>query len=299
MWICPWPNGHIQAIGTDAAGRRQYRYHDVWRQERDNEKFAHVLEFATALPGVRRVVGRDLRQPGLPKTRVLALGVRLLEIGMFRVGGEQYAEAHQTYGLATLQKRHVFIHVDKAIFDYSAKGSKQRLLTITDPLAIDIISQLKRRRGGGEEELLAWQDGKRWVDVRSHDLNGYLKETSGGAFTAKDFRTWDASLLAAVLCAQAEIADSKVTRSIGSRGRRVVAIVREVAAAIGDTPAVCRRSYIDPRIIDRYECGETIAKTVVSLPEKIDLSDINSIRVLERAVIALIGDDTHRKSAVA
>jgi DNA topoisomerase I len=202
VWICPFPNGHIQAIGIDAAGRRQYRYHDAWTKRRDAEKFARMIDFATSLPELRARVATHLRQPGLPKSRVLALGVRLLDLGMFRIGGEEYAAEHETYGLATLERRHVRIHGDEAHFDYTAKGGKRRQIVIIDRDLVDVLSRLKRRRGGGSC-LLAWRDGRRWVDVSSHDLNAYIKQGSCGGFSAKDFGTWEATLLAAMLCAQA------------------------------------------------------------------------------------------------
>lgn len=285
VWICPWPNGHIQATGTDAAGRRQYRYHDEWRRLRDIEKFSHMVAFATALPALRVVLDRDLGQPGLSRSRVLALSVRLLEIGMFRIGGEEYAEAHETYGLATIEKRHVSIRNGSAIFDYAAKGGKQRILTITDPVLVDLLGQLKRRRIGGDA-LLAWRDGGEWVDARSDDLNAYLKEATGGPFTAKDFRTRDASLLAAILCAQL-----RPTTSPSARARRIAGVVREVAEALGNTPAVCRKAYIDPRIIDRFEHGETIGRALAKLPTPLDLADAGAICDLERAVIELLTDE--------
>ena len=201
VWICPWPPGHIQAVGIDAAGRRQYRYHGEWRRQRDVENFSRMTTFASALPEIRATVAHDLNQSGLGRSRVVARGVRLLDIGMFRVGGEEYAETREAYGLATLEKRHVKLRSGTAIFDYSAKGGAQRLLEVADPGAVAAIAALRRRRGGAE--LLPWREGAHRVDVRSHDINAYLKEVSGGPFTAKDFRTWDASLLAAVLCAQA------------------------------------------------------------------------------------------------
>lgn len=281
VWICPWPNGHIQAVGTDAAGRRQYRYHDAWRRRRDAEKFDRMLELAATLPALRTAVSEALAGSGLERQRVLALGVRLLDIGMFRIGGEEYAEAHETYGLATLERRHVVVRKGVAVFDYAAKGGKQRLLAVTDPLVVDLVGQLKRRRGGGDE-LLAWRDGRRWVDVRSEDLNDYIKDVTGGPFSAKDFRTWSASLLAAVRCAEFAV-------SAGTGRRPVAAIVRDVADALGNTPAVCRKSYIDPRVLDRFEHGETIEKAVAAM-QPIDLSDDLVRAHLERAVVTLLAE---------
>jgi DNA topoisomerase I len=281
VWICPYPNGHIQAVGIDSAGRRQYRYHDAWTKRRDGEKFARMIEFAGCLPELRSKIAADLRQPGLTKSRVLALGVRLLDVGMFRVGGEEYAAEHETYGLATLEKRHLRICGGDAYFDYAAKGGIRRKIVISDPDIVDLLSQLKRRRGGGSC-LLAWREDRRWVDVSSQDLNAYIKEQSCGGFTAKDFRTWEATLLAAVLCAQAPEASSA-----SAQQRRVAGIVREVAESLGNTPAVCRKSYIDPRVLDNFYSGETIAATVKGLPQPVDLGDRQLLQI-ERAVISLL-----------
>lgn len=241
-----------------------------------------MTTFARALPEIRATVAHDLNQPGLGRSRVLALGMRLLDIGMFRVGGEEYAEAHETYGLATLEKRHVKLRGGTAIFDYCAKGGAQRLLEVSDPGAVAAIAALRRRRGGGAE-LLAWREGAHWVDVRSHDINAYLKEVSGGSFTAKDFRTWDASLLAAVLCAQATPAVSA-----SAKARRMAGVVREVAEALGNTPAVCRKSYIDPRIFDRFEHGETIEAVVSDVPRGLDELSTRVRSRIERAVVELL-----------
>ncbi len=203
VWICPFPNGHVQAVGVDQAGRRQYRYHAAWTKRREEEKFARMVEFARALPELREKVLADLALPGLPKERVLALGTRLLDVGMFRIGGEEYAAEHEAYGIATIEKRHLRIRGGVAHFDYPAKGGKRRQITISDPVIADLLGELKARRGGGPA-LLVWRDGRQWIDVTSDDLNAYLKAQSGGEFTAKDFRTWDATLLAAALCARAD-----------------------------------------------------------------------------------------------
>jgi DNA topoisomerase IB len=281
VWISPFPNGHIQAVGIDAAGRRQYRYHDAWTKRRDGEKFTRMIDFATSLPALRAQVAADLRQGGLPKSRVLALGLRLLDVGMFRIGGEEYAAEHETYGLATLEKRHVRLHDGAAFFDYSAKGGKRRQIVISDPDVVDALAELKGRRGGGSC-LLAWRDGRRWVDVSSHDLNTYLKEHTSGGFTAKDFRTWEATLLAAVLCAEAP-----ATNSVSGHQRSVAGVIREVATALGNTPAVCRKSYIDPRVLDGFSAGDTIAAVVKDLRSPIDLQGGQLDRI-EKAVLAML-----------
>jgi DNA topoisomerase IB len=262
VWICPWPNGHIQAIGTDAAGRRQYRYHDDWRKRRDNEKYDRALAFGRALPELRKTISKDLAGVDLGKRRVVATGVRLLDIGCFRVGSEEYAHDHETYGVATMLKEHVSRHGDELVFDYPAKGSIPRTLTINDPQTRDVLCSLRRRRGGSNE-LLAWKDGRNWVDIGAADLNAYIKEEAGEDFSAKDFRTWSATVFAAVVLGR----DIDKARSKTAHRRVVTAAIKEVAEYLGNTPAVCRSSYIDPRIIDRFHAGETIAGTIHDLEQ--------------------------------
>lgn len=260
VWICPWPGGHIQALGTDAAGRRQYRYHDEWRRRRDLDKHQRVLDFAARLPRVRAAVAEDLARPELDRTRVLATAVRLLDLGFFRVGGEQYAEDNGTYGLATMRKEHVRIDGDEVVFEYTAKYGKERVCSIVDPDVRDVIGTLRRRRGGGPE-LLAFREGRRWRDVRSADINARLHELAGMEITAKDFRTWHATVLMAVALA----VSAQASASPSARKRAVARAYREVSAYLGNTPAVCRSSYVDPRVVDHFADGVTIAKALEKL----------------------------------
>ena len=262
VWICPYPTGHIQATGLDAAGRKQYRYHDQWRERRDREKFESMEEFARALPRLRRRVERDLAREGMPRERVLGCAARLLDRGFFRIGSEDYAEENDTYGIATMQKRHVSVSHDEVTFDYEAKGGQRRVQVIGDPVVADVVRILKRRRGASDD-LLAYRNGRRWVDVKSDDINRYVKEAAGGDFSSKDFRTWSATVLAAVALAVSGMAvDSKT-----SRKRAKARAVKEVARYLGNTPAVCRASYIDPRVFDRFDGGITIDGV---LPDLID-----------------------------
>ncbi len=233
---------------------RQYRYHDLWRRRRDREKFEHMLDFARALPKVRHHAAEHLAEEALSHDRVLASAVRLLDLGFFRIGTEGYAEENQTYGLATIHKRHACLEPPSTVtFDYMAKGSKRRIQSVVDPEVYAVIEALKRRRGG-TPELLAWRRGRSWVDVRSTDINAYIKEVTGGDFSAKDFRTWNATVLAAVA-----LAVSTGATSATGRKRAVARAMREVAHYLGNTAAVCRSSYVDPRIVDRYLDGTTIA----------------------------------------
>jgi DNA topoisomerase-1 len=254
VWICALPMGHIQATGMDAAGRKQYRYHDRWRQRRDAEKFETMVDFAHSLPRLRARVADDLAGGELSRERVLACATRMLDRGFFRIGSEGYAEDNETYGLATIRKDHVTVRDDLMVFDYAAKGNKRRIQRLQDEDIVDIVRALKRRRGGGDE-LLAFKRGRSWVDVKSADVNAYVKEATGGDFTAKDFRTWNATVLAAVALA---VSGPAAGASKTARKRAQKRAVDEVSRYLGNTPAVCRASYIDPRVFDRFDGGLTI-----------------------------------------
>jgi DNA topoisomerase I len=287
VWICPWPNGHIQATGVDAAGRRQYRYHDEWRARRDAEKHERVLEIAHQLPDVRDAVVDALDDRGLTRDRVLACAVRLLDLGAFRVGSEQYAEDNGTYGLATLRREHVRVRGERVFFSYTAKGGIERELELTDQPTAAVVRELLRRPEDTGEELLGyWADdptgsGRVWHDVSSTEVNAYLKEISDAEITAKDFRTWNATVLMAAALAEQPQPGSKAAR------RRVVkAAYERVAETLGNTPAVCKASYVDPRVVDRYEDGETVADALGEAAEASD--DRTAQRVLETAVCRML-----------
>jgi DNA topoisomerase IB len=253
VWICPDPAGHIQAMGTDAAGRRQYRYHPQWRQRRDRHKFAHVREVAGALPRLRRRVREDLADRRLSRRRVLALAARLIDLGLFRIGGDEYASGESaTYGVSTLTADHVACNGRVVRFRYPAKGGVEREVTIDDPQVCATVRALRRYRRG-RDRLLAYRGSGGWAEVRSADVNEYLRSASGRPMTAKDLRTWHATVLAALALARADPPTS------ASRGRRSVArVMREVSAELGNTPAVARSSYVDPRVVELFEAGTTI-----------------------------------------
>jgi DNA topoisomerase IB len=292
VWICPDPDGHLQAVGTDAAGRRQYLYHPRWRARRDQQKFDRMLDFARALPRVRRVVRRDLAGDGLTRERVLACAVRLLDRGLFRVGSEEYAEVNGSYGLATLERQHVTVEPRHGlVFDYTAKGGVRRVQAVRDREAHAVIAELKRRRSR-DRSLLAYANG-RWKPVRSADVNDYLKDAAGEGFTAKDFRTWHATVLAAVALAAAPESGSETARK-----RTIAAVVADVAEHLGNTPAVCRASYIDPRVFDRYRAGATIARTLDGLDE-LEAAPAALQRRIELAVLELLENDELRAPAAA
>jgi len=287
VWVCPDANGHLQAVGTDAAGRKQYIYHEVWRARRDQAKFDHMMDFAAALPGLRSVTLEHLQLPGQPLEKTLGLAVRLLDRGFFRIGSEGYAEQNQSYGLATIQKKHVTIRDDEVVFDYRAKSGQRRVWSTVDPIMLEVITSLKQRRSGGPD-LLAYKDGRVWHDVKSSDINEYVREISGGDFTAKDFRTWGATVLAAVGLAVSGYASGSAT----ARKRAIARSVKEVAHYLGNTPAVCRASYIDPRVFDRYQSGWTIS--LESIGEGMQFGDLSTQGPIEEAVVDLIED--RRKS---
>jgi DNA topoisomerase-1 len=287
VWICPYPMGHIQATGVDAAGRKQYRYHDRWRERRDREKFESMVRFARALPRLRRRVAKDLPRQGMPRDRALACAVRLLDRGFFRIGSEDYAEENDTYGIATMQRRHVTVAGDQVSFDYEAKGGRRRLQSVDDPEVAEIVNVLQRRRGGGDK-LLAYKNGRRWADVRSPDINDYVKEAAGEEFSAKDFRTWSGTVLAAVALAVSGPAAASKT----SRRRAKTRAIKEVARYLGNTPTVARSSYIDPRVFDRFDGGLTIAGALPELGAAGEVwPDLQG--AIEEAVLDLIERDTH------
>jgi DNA topoisomerase IB len=298
VWICTDPRGHIQALGTDAKGRRQYRYHDQWRARRDREKFDHMLEFARALPKLRHATAQHLGDEGLTRDRVLACAARLLDLGFFRIGTEGYAEENQTYGLATIEKRHVRLGQDNSVtFDYVAKSGKRRIQSVVDPAVYEVVAALKRRRGG-KPELLAWRRGREWVDVRSADINAYIKEVTGGDFTAKDFRTWSATVLAAVALAVSTDASSPTARK-----RAITRAMKEVAHYLGNTPAVCRSSYVDPRVVDRYLAGVTVRHAFDRLgegPAAVPVRDgepLYTQGAIEEAVLDLLEESAREEAA--
>ncbi|HEX8854866.1 MAG TPA: hypothetical protein VF752_04630 [Thermoleophilaceae bacterium] len=287
VWICPYPMGHLQATGLDARGRKQYLYHSKWRERRDQQKFDDMIAFAHALPKMRERMDADLARTGMDRERVLAAAVRLLERGFFRVGGEDYAVENETYGLATMKKSHVTLDRDGSIrFDYPSKSGQRQVRSIVAPEVFDIVKQLKQRRGGSDE-LLAYRDGRTWVDVRSSDINAYLKEATGGDFSAKDFRTWNATVLAAVALAVSPSASASKT----SRKRAIARAVKEVALYLGNTPAVCRASYIDPRVFDRFQAGYTISGVIAELGEQNDLERSALHGNVEEAVLDLLAED--------
>lgn len=282
VWICPHPLGHLQAVGTDDAGRRQYLYHPVWRERRDVAKFAHVLEVGRALPDVRRSVARDVRTPGLERAKVLALAVRLVDLGAFRLGAESYLDEHGSHGLTTLQRQHVRSAGDGVEFRFTGKSGVEQEVVLADPEVTAAVRELTAHRRA-DAPLLAWRDGRRRVGITPVEVNDHLKALFATSVeedvTAKDLRTWQATALAAAVLAEQERAATKTARR-----RQVRAAMVEVAEHLGNTPTVARTSYVDPRVVDLFESGVTVdAARAKPFPRT-----IRQQNSLDRAVVELL-----------
>jgi DNA topoisomerase IB len=278
VWICPWPNGHLQAVGVDSAGRKQYLYHPAWRQWRDEVKFQRVLAFGRSLPAARPIVAEHLALPGMPRERALAAGFRLLDRAGVRIGSEAYAQANGTVGVVTMRRDHVRTRGDLVRLQFPGKGGKEHDISVPDPALASAVRTLRARRSGGDE-LLAWRDEEgTWRDVESADLNAYVREVTGCDATAKDFRTWQGAVRALAALATADPAVAPT--------RAVAAAMREVSEHLGNTPAVARSAYVDPRIVEVYLTGEELPT-----PEQL------AQEALERAPAQARSDDTRDADA--
>lgn len=279
VWITPYPNGHLQAVGTDAAGRRQYLYHPDWRSRRDAEKFDRMLEFGKALARARDLVVADMGREGMPLERACAVAVRLLDLGYFRIGNDVYADANGSYGLTTLERRHVRRQQDRLVFAFVGKSGVEHRIEIDDATVIQALDVMRRRRGE-DPRLLAYKQGRSWRSVLPELVNAYVRESTGLESTAKDFRTWHATVLAAA--ALAETSEPGTTKA--SRKRAVAGAMKEVASFLGNTPTLARSSYVDPRVIDAYEEGRTIERATSRRYDTVDERQA----ALERATLKLI-----------
>jgi len=254
VWICPVPNGHLQAVGTDDAGRRQYLYHPAWRQARDGEKFVRVLAFGQALSRAREKVLADLGTDGMTRERGCAVAVRLLDLGYFRIGNDVYADENASFGLTTLERRHTRRRGSVLVFDFVGKSGIEHRIEIDDEPTIEALDVMRKRRGTSDR-LLAYREGRRWRDIDSGTVNDYIRDTTGIDATAKDFRTWHATVLAAAALAQTD----EPGQTQASQKRAVAGAMKEVSEFLGNTPTLARSAYVDPRVIDAYEEGRTIA----------------------------------------
>jgi DNA topoisomerase IB len=277
VWITPHPNGHLQAVGTDDAGRRQYLYHPQWRSSRDAAKFDRIIGFGKALSRARERVLADIGAEGMTQERACAVAVRLLDLGYFRIGNDVYTDTHGSFGLTTLLKEHVSRRGTSLRFCFVGKSGVEHTVDIDDPAAIEALESMRRRRGGGDK-LLAWKDGRRWRDLSPADVNDYIRSCFGIDATAKDFRTWHATVIAAAALAESD----EPGESKASRKRAVVAAMKEVAEFLGNTPTLARTSYVDPRVVEAYERGRTI-----TVRGRYDSADARQA-ALERAVLRLL-----------
>jgi DNA topoisomerase IB len=281
VWICRYPQGHIQAVGTDAKGRRQYLYHPQWRIQRDLLKHDHVLDVARRLPPAREEVSTILGSGRRDLDFAVATAFRLLDLGYFRIGSDTYASTNGSYGLTTLRRDHVRRRGRVLVFEFTAKSGVEQSVVIDDPAVIEAVEVMRRRRGGGVE-LLAYKEGRSWRDLTATHVNDRLRQLLACEVSAKDFRTWHGTVHAAVALA-VRPADTRTARK-----RAVAAAMRDVAAHLGNTPTVARASYVDERVIERYNSGQTIAAAV----RRADKQPLPLQRqaVIERAVLRLLRD---------
>lgn len=306
VWICPDAQGHLQATGRDARGRKQYRYHPRWRQERDSNKYAHLIDFGRALPGLRRRIDADLRRAGLPRRKVLATVVRLLETTFIRAGNEEYARANGSFGLTTLQDRHVQIHAADVDFHFRGKSGVYHRISIHDPA---IARTVRRCRDLPGHELFQYldEDGAP-ATLDSADVNGYIRELAGRDFTAKDFRTWAGTVLAAEAL-RGRGAERKLGRRAASEARaamrpthgQVIRAIEQVAARLGNTPAVCRKCYVHPEIVTAYLDG-TLTSALAESDRGKTAARPAGLRPVEAAVLALLrgrARDERRRTTLA
>jgi DNA topoisomerase I len=279
VWICPSPNGHMQATARDAKGRKQYRYHGRWREVRDENKYGRMISFGQALPAIRKRLEADLALPGLPREKVLATVVRLLETTFIRVGNQEYARTNNSYGLTTLRNRHVAVSGATLRFQFRGKSGKQHRIALTDQRMARIIKRCQEMPG---QELFQYVDDEGQLQsIGSADVNQYLREISGRDFTAKDFRTWGGTVLALMALKEFEAFDSETMAK-----KNIVEAIQSVAERLGNTPAICRKCYIHPAILDAYLDR--------SLPEGVKIAKVKAtngstaLREEEKAVMKLL-----------
>ncbi|HEY7700693.1 MAG TPA: hypothetical protein VIB02_00155 [Candidatus Limnocylindrales bacterium] len=291
VWICPWPNGHLQATGRDARGRKQYRYHPRWRADRGSDNFERMVAFAKALPRIRRRAERDLSKRGLSREKVLGTVVRLLELTLIRVGNDEYARLNRSFGLTTMRSRHATVEGSKVRFRFRGKGGVMHEVGLRDRRLSSIIRRCQELPG---QELFQYVDEEGEIrDVTSDEVNDYLREISGGDFTAKDFRTWAGTLLAYRALRSLQPEDH------GPAARRnVVAAMRLTAERLGNTPAVARGSYVHPAVLEAYLDG-SLGGALVDAAEEQTEPPTEADRGEERAVVRLLRERARTASGTA
>jgi DNA topoisomerase-1 len=289
VWICPMPHGHLQATGRDAKGRKQYRYHPRWREVRDATKYTRMIAFGRALPRIRERVEHDLALPGLPRAKVLATVVRLLETTLIRVGNEEYAKTNRSYGLTTLRNRHVDIAGATLRFHFRGKSGITHTIGINDRRLAGIVRRCRELPGAELFQYLDDDGERRGVD--SGDVNEYLREITGEEFTAKDFRTWAGTVLAAMALQELEAFDSDAQAK-----KNVVGAIERVAERLGNTPSVCRKCYVHPAVLDAYLDG-TMLETLKQRAEQEIAESLSGLKPEEAAVLALLQQRLARETA--
>jgi DNA topoisomerase-1 len=289
VWICPLPNGHVQATGRDARGRKQHRYHPRWREVRDSTKYDRLIAFGQALPRIRRRVGRDMAQPGLPRVKVLATVVRLLETTLIRVGNEEYARQNGSFGLTTMRDRHVEVNGKSLRFTFRGKSGIEHTVDLHDRRLARIVEQCQDVPG---QELFQYlgDDGQRRT-IDSADVNEYLRGITGADFTAKDFRTWAGTVLAARALQEFAAFDSQAQAK-----RNILRAIETVAKRLGNTRAVCRQCYVHPAVFDAYLDG-TLLQTLSQRVEKELVRSLSRLRPEEAAVLAFLQERLKREAA--
>jgi DNA topoisomerase-1 len=280
VWICPVADGHIQATGRDAKGRKQYRYHPQFREVRESTKYEHIVAFANALPAIRAKVREHIARRGLPREKALATVVHLLETTLIRVGNDDYVKQNQSYGLTTLKNRHVAVEGSEVRFRFTGKSGKQWSLKVRDRRVAKIIKACQELPG---QELLQYvdEDGKQ-QDITSSDVNQYLKEITGQDITAKDFRTWAGTVLAALALKEVESFD---TAAQAKRNLRMA--IERVAARLGNTPTICRKCYVHPEVLSLYLDG-SLMLDIKSEVESELRDELAALQPEEAAVLALL-----------
>jgi DNA topoisomerase-1 len=287
VWICPKRNGHLQATGRDARGRKQYRYHPRWREARDDAKYQNVIDFARALPRIRRRVDRDLRRRGLHRRKVLAAIVRLLETTLIRVGNEEYARTNHSFGLTTMRDRHADVTGHRVRFDFRGKSGIEHEIDLEDARLAAIVRRCQELPG---QQLFQYLDSQGEVhDVGSADVNDYLREISGRDFTAKDFRTWAGTALAAQALREFEDFDSQAAAK-----RNITRAIERVAQRLGNTQAVCRKCYVHPAVIDAY-LDRSLVATLKARTERELRDSLPGLPAEEAAVLALLQQRMERQ----
>jgi len=289
VWICPAANGHIQATGRDARCRKQYLYHDRWREVRDENKYDRIISFGKALPKIRRRVAKDLKLPGLPRNKVLATVVQLLESTFIRIGNEEYARENKSFGLTTMKDRHVEVKGAKLRFRFRGKSGREHEIDVTDRRTAKIISKLQDLPGQDLFQYLD-DDGKR-CEISSQDVNEYLREITGEDFSAKDFRTWAGTMLTAVgLNAQEKFETKKQAKS------NINTAIKAVAKILGNTPAICRKCYVHPAVLETYLDQKSIDGLKAMTEDALEKEDVD-LRSSEAAVLKFLESRLTKKTA--